>query len=487
VTVIGTSIALHPDNPRYFTFRGKPWFLLCATEHYGSVLNRNFDYIRYLDEAAERHQTFTRTFLLFRELQAALNPYSPCKVESPDFVTPWPRVGPGAAPDGELRYDLDRWNEEYFDRLHGFVRAAGERDVIVEATLFSNSYHDGIWQLNPLHHAANINGLPEINYADYNSLRHPEIVERQVAYADKVVRELNVYDNIFFEVCNEPGGGLPDHATPAEVDQWQASIATRIRQIEATLPNKHLVVGSQSFCYSPWEQFCDEAFASDVFDAVNVHPLVNTGFRDKPTDFGQFMSKQLHLDNVSSFCADAAKYSKPCNLDEDNAATMHRDFDGWTIHRKRAWVAILSGLHYDMIDFTINCGVEASTPTARANLRSWMQHLTDFWQSVDFVRASRVDEIVGAQPAHTTAVAVEIPGSGHYVYLADNRELGDDVGAPVTGPLSLPLLVGDYDVRCFAPTTGGWSPSVRATAAEDGLTVNVPEFVHDVVIHLRPV
>jgi len=42
-------LALHPDNPHCFLFRGKPAILVGSGEHYGAVLNLDFDYIRYLD------------------------------------------------------------------------------------------------------------------------------------------------------------------------------------------------------------------------------------------------------------------------------------------------------------------------------------------------------------------------------------------------------------------------------------------------------
>ena len=110
-------LAIHPKNPKYFLFRGRPLVLVAASEHYGSIVNRRFDFELYLREAAARKQTVTRTFLLFREQQSSRNPYSPLKPESPDFVTPWPRTGPGMAADGEPKFDLDQWNPEYFERL----------------------------------------------------------------------------------------------------------------------------------------------------------------------------------------------------------------------------------------------------------------------------------------------------------------------------------------------------------------------------------
>ncbi len=47
-------LALHPQNPHYLLFRGKPAVLITSGEHYGAVLNRDFDYRRYLDEL-QRH------------------------------------------------------------------------------------------------------------------------------------------------------------------------------------------------------------------------------------------------------------------------------------------------------------------------------------------------------------------------------------------------------------------------------------------------
>ena len=47
-------LALHPENPHYFLFRGKPAVLITSGEHYGAVLNLDFDYRPYLDELQAR-------------------------------------------------------------------------------------------------------------------------------------------------------------------------------------------------------------------------------------------------------------------------------------------------------------------------------------------------------------------------------------------------------------------------------------------------
>src|SRR4051794_12560615 len=62
-------LRLHPDNPRYFLFRGKPAVLVTSAEHYGAVLNLDFDTGRYLDELGAKGLNLTRTFSgVYREL-----------------------------------------------------------------------------------------------------------------------------------------------------------------------------------------------------------------------------------------------------------------------------------------------------------------------------------------------------------------------------------------------------------------------------------
>ena len=42
-------IRLHPDNPRWFEWRGRAIALITSAEHYGAVLNPDFDFCRYLE------------------------------------------------------------------------------------------------------------------------------------------------------------------------------------------------------------------------------------------------------------------------------------------------------------------------------------------------------------------------------------------------------------------------------------------------------
>ncbi len=364
--IMSTTIRIHPQNPKIFEFRGTPIVLLTASEHYGAVMNRPFRFERYLADAAEKKITLTRLFILFRELQSASNPYSTCKPESPDYISPFKRVGPGKALDGQPQFDLDQWNPEFFERLHRFLSLASAAGIIVEVVILSNTYAESVWALNPLHPRNNVNGFAEIQWPEYMTQRHPRLFSYQEALVRKIVQETNQYDNVIYEICNEPGGNLDLGSSPTagEVNDWQTALAQVLRQTESGLPNKHLIAGQEAFAYTlPDEsqrsgpdvhQFADWTFNKmSFFDAGNMHPLSNMIYQGRHYNLGQFMNGSLSLRNLRQYCLDLYPEPKPLNLDEDNAASQYKNPDGWTIHRKRAWTTLLCGSHYDVIDFSI--------------------------------------------------------------------------------------------------------------------------------------
>ena len=447
------AVSTDPHNPKYLVFRGKPLVLISASEHYGSVINRPFDFEKYLDDAAARGMTMTRTFLLYRELQSVRNPSSPCKPESPDFIAPYVRSGPGNALDGEPIYDLDSWNPEYFDRLHHFLDAASKRGIVVELTIFSNTYAENIWALNPLRKENNRQHVGDVEWEDYISLKNADLVERQKAFARKIIDETSGYDNVYYEICNEPGGGVPGHSSPADVDAWQDEMARVMRDEIRRLGRPHLLSGQQAFNYGAKNLFPQDAsFAGKTFDIANVHPLPETSLNGHVYDMGNFMSKELRLDQVAGFCKAAFPLPKPTVLDEDNAASMYRDVTGWTIHRKRAWAALMNGCHYDYIDFSITVGNESGTPASQRGIRTWMGHLSAFARSLDLVNAKPDTGWIAGYPAHLVVSALSISGRDFVAYLADAREVTDpSAGSAIEGSLSLSLPPATMMFRSIRP------------------------------------
>ena len=480
------ALRIDPANSKYLLFRNKPLVLISASEHYGSVINRPFDFERYLADAAEHKMTMTRTFLLYRELQSARNPSSPCKPESPDYISPFPRTGPGKAMDGEPMYDLDQWNPEYFERLHRFLDAASKRGIVVELTVFSNSYSPETWALNPLRAENNMQHIGRVDWQEYITLKDKELVRRQEEFARKIIQETSGYDNVYYEVCNEPGGGIPGHATSADVDAWQEEMARVMRQEMQRLGHPHLLSGQQAFTYGAKNAFpMDATFAGRTFDIVNDHPLPNTLFDGQVFEMGNFMSKELRLDDVARFCRAAYSRPKPTILDEDNTASLYRDTTGWTIHRKRAWTALLNGCHYDYIDFSITVGSEAGTAASQAGIRTWMHNLSEFAESFDFVDSKPASDWIASYPEHLTASSLANTERDYVAYLADSRELSDvHAGEEIQGSISLELPPESYEVSLYSPATGGYSPAIRVEGgAKADLTL--PRFRQDIVIRAK--
>lgn len=55
-------IKLHPGNPHYYLFNGKPTILITSAEHYGAVINKDFDYVTYLDALKSYGLNYTRIY-----------------------------------------------------------------------------------------------------------------------------------------------------------------------------------------------------------------------------------------------------------------------------------------------------------------------------------------------------------------------------------------------------------------------------------------
>jgi hypothetical protein len=112
-------ITRRADNPHYFLWRGKPTVLITAGEHYGAVMNLDFDFVRYLDELKSNRFNLTRIFSgAYREVPGSFSITGNTLAPVPGrFVCPWaPSATPGA-PDGGNKFDLTKWDEAYFARL----------------------------------------------------------------------------------------------------------------------------------------------------------------------------------------------------------------------------------------------------------------------------------------------------------------------------------------------------------------------------------
>ena len=231
------TIRLDPANSHYYLFQGKPTVLITSAEHYGAVINGEFDYIPYLNALQAYGLNYTRIYpgVLF-EPMGKFMPGNTLGVKPAKLILPWARSNqPGYLLSGN-KFDLDQWNPAYFERLKDFITQAAKRGIVVEVCLFNSQYGD-TWPLSPLYFENNIQGAGHEGYKDAQTLKDPVLVERQAAYVRKIVQEVNGFDNVILEVCDEPSL----FTSVEQAGPWVARMLEVTHEADANLPKKHLI------------------------------------------------------------------------------------------------------------------------------------------------------------------------------------------------------------------------------------------------------
>ena len=256
-TACAEPLTLHPDNPHYFLFRGKPPLLVTSGEHYGAVLNLDFDYKKYLATLATDGLNLTRTFP-----GAYVEPVNAFRIERNTLapapgrlICPWARSETPGYANGGNRFDLTRWDSTFFQRLKDFLARADRHGVVVELNLFTPMYEDPQWNYSPMKASNNVNGIGKVSKHEvYATDKEPALLAVQEAMVRKIVTELNGFDNLYYEVCNEPYFGGVTRA-------WHDAITDVIVATEKTLPKKHLI---------SWNVANDRAKIKDPHPAISI-------------------------------------------------------------------------------------------------------------------------------------------------------------------------------------------------------------------------
>lgn len=374
---VSSPLALHPDNPHYFLWQGRPTVLIGSGEHYGALMNLDFDYRKYFDTLAADGMVLTRVFSgAYVEPEGAFKIARNTLAPLPGrFIAPWARSDQPGYANGGNKFDLRRWDESYFARLRALAAYAATKGVVIELTLFCPMYENTQWNLSPMNAQNNVNALGSVGRLDVYTLdKHGGLLEIQDALTRRVVTELNPMNNVIFEIMNEP-------YTRAVPIDWQRHVAGVIVDTERTLPTKHLI--SQNI-----------ANKSGAVDAA--HPAVSVfNFHYATTDA---VSANWALNKVIG----------------DNETGFKGTGD--TPYRQEAWDFILAGGGlFNHLDYSFAAGFENGTfayPSTQpgggnAGFRRQMKVLSDFIHRFEFVGMHPDDSVVrSTAPAGVTAHAL---------------------------------------------------------------------------------
>jgi hypothetical protein len=443
-------LQLHPLNGHYLLFRGRPTILVGSGEHYGAVMNLDFDYIRYLDEIEANGLNLTRTFSgTYREIQESFgitdNPLAPRH-----YLAPWERSDE-TAPDGG-KFDLTRFSKTYFERLQDFVAQAGRRGIVVEYVLFCPFYSEKLWTANPMNSANNVNGVGRCRSDEVYTLLHGDLLAIQEAFVRKAVDELNRFDNVYFEICNEPYfGGVRD--------DWQARIARLIAATESRLPNRHLIAQNIANGRKRIER------PDPNVSVFNFHYAT-------PPDT---VAENYHLSRV---------------LSDDETGFRGRDD---MVYRTEGWDFLVAGGGiYSNLDYSFTplhpdgTLAEFSSPGGGGrDLRRQLRILKDFMGGFDFIRMEPHNEVItggsvaaplAGNPAQTlvTARVLAEPGVAYAVYVRGGNSV----------ELQILLPAGSYRAEWVDTKTGATVRSETFDHTRGTRKLASPPYSQDIALRL---
>ena len=460
----GPALRLHPENPHYFEFRGRPTVVVTSGEHYGAVLNLDFDFARYLETLERDGLNGTRTFAgAYCEAPGAFNiARNTLAPKAGRFICPWTRSEVPGYGNGGNRFDLSRWDEGYFRRLKDFIGEAARRGVIVELNLFCPFYEESMWKLSPMNGINNVNGVGFVARTNVYTLdRNGGLLRFQEEMTRKIVRELKDFENLYYEVCNEPYfGGV--------TIEWQHRIVDVIVATEKELGVRHLI---------------SQNIANGKAKVERPHPEVsifNFHYASPPDTVGMNYGLQRVIgDNETGFRG-------------TNDAP----------YRMEAWdFMVAGGALFNHLDYSFVAGHEdgsfvypASQPGGgNAVFRKQMRILRETMDGLNLVRMRPAPELVkGSPPEGVSARLLCEPGKDYLVYVRSG--LGATKAKPrqtsfVAGEVKfgLDLPKGVYQVEWVDTKSG---KAVRGENFEHGGGVRefgVPAFEEDVAGRVRRV
>lgn len=433
-------ISLHPENNHYLVYNEKPLVLVTSAEHYGAVINLDFDFEKYLTTLHCEGMNFTRIFIgSYVEIPGSFgignNTLAPL---SGRFLAPWKRTEKPGLFDGENKFDLDSWEPAFFERLKVFVSKARDLQIIVEITLFCATYDDTYWKRHPFNSENNINGLPRnLDRKKSNTTENGILTEYQKKLTEKIVRELNNFDNVFYEIQNEPWAddGVKVMRTLQTIEpnenqgdwfkwaemasmnslEWQKIIAETITETELTLPKKHLIAQNYTNFFQPVGEIDSNVSIMNFHYAWPDAVWMNYGW-NRPVSFDE-----------SGFAGNAD-------------STYLRQ--AW--HFMLAGGAIFNNLDYSFfVEKEDGTGVNKAPGGGSKTLRKQLVILRNFIESLNFVKMAP-DFNVNVHSPGLKVLALSEPGKQYAMVLTGRS----------SGLIKLNLPKGKYSYEIISPTTG---------------------------------
>ena len=459
-------IRVSEKNPRYFEYRGREILLITSAEHYGAVISRHFDYVKYFTMLAEYGLNYTRIYP-----GAIIEPEGMWLSEDtmtpgPNAIVPWARSGVPGYVGGGNKFDLDTWDPEYFKRLASFLTEAEKRGIFVEICFF-NCMNKPYWIHSPLHKDANIQGIGDCDHIAFQTLDNGPLVREQLKYIEKIIMETNAFDNVIYEFVDEPTlMSTPSH----KAYHWiEKQIETAVA-VEDKLPKKHMLAQQLEIGVD---------FCGDDRIAFIVTQYINLGARQ--------VGGVAALNNCYG-------YNKPIECNETAYVPSWYDRDHAAISRLEAWEFMVGGgASFNQLN---GYYVPSNPSGENANNRSILngfRNLRAFMESLDYTNMTRDNDTVLNTSAGARINMISDKGSQYALYMHHcHLNIGRFQGSfyePGYGEyrtaLTLRLDDGCYNITYIDPADLGVLKNEIIESRGGEVTITCPEYTLDIAIKIE--
>ncbi|MGB8481840.1 MAG: hypothetical protein WCE63_23805 [Acidobacteriaceae bacterium] len=463
-----------PANPHYYCMNGHPVLLITSAEHYGSVINGDFDYVPYLDKLKAYGLNYTRIYpgAMFETYDKwiAGNPLGPT---SEGLVAPWARSDVSGYMLGGNKFDLDQWNPKYFARLKDFIAKAGERGIVVEICFFNSQYSD-TWPISPLYHQNNVQGVGKNSWLDAQTLKSPDLVRRESEYVAKITQEVNPFDNVILEICDE----CASVGTGAVLTgPWVSHMVDVVKNTERGLPKKHLLA-----------QEVEGIFGGPMDFSLDPRVQIIVAQYLWGADYNELKGEMGGLRALDS------KYSlnKPIEMNETDWYPLWYSGDKIADSRVEAWEFVVGGgAGFNQLNGLYTPEDPAGNSPDNVRILGALRSLKGFMNSFEFTRMSPDRNfVVGGIPMGMIYRCLSEPGKQYACYIHHSQLVRGGASYMVTPgdykeTLVLNLPRGNYQADWVNPSDGSIVASEKFEHKGGFYRLSTPQYSVDIALRIR--
>jgi len=385
-------IKIYSPNPAYWGYDGKPVLLL------GGTVDDNLFQIPKLKEQLDL-------------LKSVGGNYVRNTMSSRDKGNVWPFKKING------KYDLDRWNDEYWRRFENFLKLTFERDIIVQIELWATfDYYRDNWGVNPFNPKNNINYTAGETGLDENVNSHPTrcennffwsvpaernqktVLKYQQRFVDKMLSYSLRFGNVLYCMDNETS------VTPQWPKHWSEYIKRKAKEVGVTV-NTTEMWDPHNLAHPKHSATFDHPETYSFVDlSQNNHQKGQTHWDNAQRQRARIADKVRPLNNVKIYGADTG----PFGSDRDGIERFWRNIFG-----------VMASARFHRPE----CGLGLSKK-AQVNIRS-MRLLTDKMNI--FTCAPHNDLLLDR--TSNEAYCLANPGKEYAVYFTKGGEVTLDVSA----------------------------------------------------------